>query len=134
MSSITLVSPPDILINNECSILLIYPQNNLKSNFQDILSEIDENILVYLYEVPDELEDIDWLLTMVKAADYTVIDIDNCTTTVRDLASFIVSQSNVFWLTNGGNMHYNKINANRVYDLEVLKTKIGEHLEKQKQQ
>lgn len=133
MSSITLVSPPDILINNQLSILLVHPDNWLKAKFQDMLTEIDESITVYLYEVPVELEDIDWVLTMQQSADYTIIDIDNSCLGVRTLASFMLSQSNTFWLTKSGGMYYNKINANRIYDLDIIKKQIGEHLERQKQ-
>lgn len=131
MSSVTLVSPPDILLNNELSVLLIHPKSNLKSEFQDFIAEVDTNMTVYLYEVPEELEDVDWLLTMVRSADFVVIDIDNCNSRIRDLASFIISRNNVFWLTNGGDSYYNKVNANRMYDLKLLQARIGEHLEKQ---
>jgi len=133
MSSITLVSPPDILVNNQLSILLVHPADWLKSKFQDMLTAIDSPLTVYLYEMPTELENIDWVLTMQQKADYTIIDLDSSCIGVRTLASFMLSQNNTFWLTKSGGMYYNKINANRIYDLDIIQQQIGEHLERQKQ-
>ena len=132
MPDVTLVSPPDILTNNELSILLIYPQNNIKNQLQTILLEINVPVVVYLYEPPIELGDPDWLLTMFRTADIVVMDIDNSESKTRDLASYFVSFDKTLWLTNGGGSYYNKLSVNRVYDLNYLKEKIGAQLEKTK--
>ena len=132
MPDVTLVSPPDILTNNELSLLLIYPQNNIKTDLQDILLELQVPIVVYLYEPPVELEDPDWLLTMFNTADIVVLDIDNSEMKTRDLASYFVSFDKTLWLTNGSGLYYNKLSVNRIYDLNYLKERIGAQLEKTK--
>ena len=52
--------------------------------------------------------------------DQTIIDLDHCDSQVRDLASYIIAQSNTLWLTNAVETVYNKLSINRIYDLQQL--------------
>jgi len=134
MSNITVVTPPDILVTNELSFLLIYPSNIIKTQFQDLLEEIDLDCVVYLYELDEVNEEPDWLLQMCHTAKFVILDVDNCPNKVRDLASYIIANTNTFYLTNAGDQYYNKLSVNRIFNLDFLKEKIGGYLEKKKQQ
>jgi hypothetical protein len=134
MSHVKLITPPDKLFNNNLKFLLIYPTELLQNQFQDQIMLFDDDFDVYIYSISDNVEedfehDIDWLLSMTKIADIVILDVDNCPTIVRDLASYIIANSNTFWLTNSGETVYNKLNNNRVFTLDFLEKLIGEHLE-----
>lgn len=129
MSDITLVTPPDKLYLTDKSFLLIYPSAIIKEQFQDLISAYTVPFVVYLYEQPDELEDPEWLLDTFHQVDYVVIDIDNCTSKVRALASYFISKNKTYWLTNGGESYYNIISKNRIFDLDFLTQKIGDDIE-----
>jgi len=124
MSNITLITPNDKIYTSETSILLVYPNSKIKEQLQNILTEYNCSVHIYLYEI-EENHEIEWLFDVQGLCDYTIIDIDNCTSPIRDLASFLISKDNTFWLTNGTGSYYNVISKNRIFDLDFLKTKIG---------
>ena len=130
MSRLTIVTPPDILLTNNISFLLIYPSNQIKEQFQTLVESFECDFTVYLYEPPEQDEDPDWLLNNCHVANFVVFDIDNASSIVRDLASYIIANTNTFWLTNSGDHVYNKLSVNRIYNLDYLKERIGETLEK----
>lgn len=129
MSDITLVTPPDILIRKELSILMIHPSSFVKDELQNVIGEIDVPITVYIYD--PEVYDADWLLTMFKTADFVVIDCDNCPMDTTPVLSYFISFDKTLWLTKASNPYYNKLSVNRVYNLDTLTQKIGGYLEKQ---
>ena len=57
MSDITLITPPDNLYSQEFSFLLIHPGEQVKDEFNTLVSNFSNPIHVYLYEV--EAEDAD---------------------------------------------------------------------------
>lgn len=120
MPNIAVITPPDRLHNLDPSILLIYPSDDVKQAFQTQVQDWDTNFNLYLYTQESTEHDLDWLLTQVKTCDITIFDIDNSTTQVRDLASYIVANSNTYWLTNAPEPVYNKLSIKRVYDLSFL--------------
>ena len=127
MNEITIITPPDILYNDTRSILLITPSTNTKKIVQDILKQSLEAVNVYLYE-PDLETNIEWLLSLVKIVDATILDLDNCDINTRVFASHFIAQPNTFYLTNDGVTPYNLISKNRIYDftwLEILLTNRG---------
>lgn len=127
MNDITIITPPDILYNDTKSILLITPSANTKNIIQDILKQSIESANVYLYE-PDLETNIEWLLSLTKIVDITILDLDNCDINTRVFASHFIAQSNTFYLTNDGVTPYNLISKNRIYDftwLENLLTNRG---------
>ncbi|MEK9805428.1 MAG: hypothetical protein VW551_03950 [Euryarchaeota archaeon] len=119
MPNITLVTPPDKVLNHNKAILLIYPSESLKSEFQTVVQDWNISFNLYVYELKEH--NLDWLLTMSKIVDYVIFDVDNSASEVRDLASYIIANPNTYWLTNSIDSVYNNISINRVYDLSFLK-------------
>lgn len=120
MDLITVITPPDKLFNSSQSILVITPSNNIKLQLQTFLSDYSYDMNVYVYE--EENDDIDWLLSVMKACECVLFDIDNSGPILRNLSGFIVSQKNVFYLTKDSKTPYNMLSKNRVYDLSWLYT------------
>jgi len=120
MSKINLITPPDKLFNKNYSFLLIYPSKAVKEEFQTYLENLKQSLNVYLYELPDEEENLDWLLTLCKMSETVIFDVDNSTQRVRQLAAYIISNTNTYWLTNSADTVYNQVSINRVYNLDFL--------------
>jgi hypothetical protein len=118
MTDITIITPPDLLLNDAYSILLIHPSHTLKAQIQDILQDSYTPINVFLYEGIDE--SLVWLLQLVKTVDVCILDVDNCDPLTRAFASHIIAQPSTFYLTNDGVTPYNIISKNRVFDLNWL--------------
>lgn len=125
MSNIKLITPPDILHSQEYSFLLIYPSPLIKSEFQDLISDLTMPLHVYWYDT----DDIDWLLSVFQQADTVILDIDNCPSKIRDLTSYFITKDKTFWLTNSGENYYNKISRNRIFSLDSLNAVIGGKVE-----
>lgn len=123
-AKINLITPPDKLFNLSPSIFLIKPSKQLKIHFQNILSEIDEDLNVYIFDA--EEHNIEWLLSVSRQADFIIIDIDNCDPTTKLFLSFIMAQPNVHYLTNDEITPYNLINRNRIYNLDWIINQIKE--------
>jgi hypothetical protein len=117
MNKINLITPPDKLHNDAFSLLLIQPTEFTKSQIQAIVQEIDIAINIYLYETSD----VDWLLDVTALADCVIVDIDNCNSATRDLCSYLIAKPKTYWLTQGENTVYNKLSANRIYDLDFIR-------------
>lgn len=118
MNDVTIITPPDVLLNDAYSILLIHPGLHLKEHIQTILSQVDFPVNVYLYD--DSEEDLSWLLRTVKISDISIIDVDNCDIVTRHFATHIIAQPRTFYLTNDQVTPYNLISKNRIYDLSWL--------------
>lgn len=126
MSDITLVTPPDKYFSQEYSFLLVYPSSVVKSQFQDLIENMNRHVIVYLYEKDDAEHDPEWLLDTYYKADCVIVDIDNCEPKIRDLVSYFIAKDKTFWLTNSGDNFYNTISKNRIFNLDFLINKIGE--------
>ena len=100
--------------------MVITPSSTIKLQLQTFLSEYPDEMNVYLYDQDDD--NIEWLLSVMKASDCVIFDIDNSGETLRNLSGFIVSQKNVFYLTKDSKTPYNMLSKNRVYDLSWLYT------------
>lgn len=127
MTKINLITAPDIVYNNAYSIVMICPTDGLKLELQSHLSEFNMDVNVYMV---DTTIDIKWLLTVTKFADVVVFDIDNSPQEVQDLRSYLISLSNVFWLTNREFPCYTLLSTNREYNLDFLYNKLGGYIEK----
>lgn len=126
MSNIVLITPPDKISSQEYSFLLIHPDSRIKDDFQSLISDINQPIHVYLYEI----DDIDWLFDVFHQVDVVILDIDNSPSKIRDLTSYFITKDKTYWLTNSGENYYNKISRNRIFGLDSLKNIIGDKLEK----
>ncbi len=61
MSDITLITPPDSINNDVYSIMLVYPQQEIRDAVSDLLSHTSAPVNIYLYDHQDDLE-IDWMI------------------------------------------------------------------------
>ena len=127
MTKINLITAPDIVYNNAYSIVMICPTDGLKLELQAHLSEFDMDVNVYMV---DSNIDVKWLLSVTKFADAVIFDIDNSPNEVQDLRSYLISLSNVFWLTNREFPCYTLLSTNREYNLDFLYNKLGGYIEK----
>jgi hypothetical protein len=120
MPNITVITPPDKLYNHNKNFLLIYPNEDIKNQFQTIVEDLNIDFNLYLYSLDEAEQNIEWLLDTIKISDKVIFNIDGSSNDVRMLASYIIAHSNVFWLTNATDSVYNKLSVNRIYDLSFL--------------
>lgn len=118
---INIITPPDKLFNNNYDFLLIFPSKELKNEFHNLLQGWDSPLNIYIYELDDQQENLDWLLSVAHIADTVIFDIDHSPNRIKEIASYIVANTNTYWLTNSANPVYNNISINRIYNLDFLK-------------
>jgi len=112
MPNITLITPPDKLLNSNTSILLVKPSDELKSDLNEKLKDLEINLNIYLYETVNE----SWLIDAVNIVDHIILDIDNIVTN-QWVIGYILAQNKTFYLTKEPVSVYNTINVNRIYDI-----------------
>jgi hypothetical protein len=110
-----LITAPDTLQNENIGVLLINPTEEDKATFNKVALELKSSINLYLYQDSD----IEWLIDVVKMADYVFINIDN-SRNIEWLHGWILNYSKTFYLTTQDHMPYNKINVNKVYDIAQM--------------
>ena len=121
MTKINVITPPDIIHNQNKSFLLIFPNTDTRLEFQTFLEKYAKAINVYLYDPQEDGDkDIAWLLAMAKIVDYTIFDLDNTAIEEKKFASYIISLPNTFYLTKDDVTPYNKLSLNKIYDLKWL--------------
>jgi len=120
MTKINVITPPDILHNQNESILLIYPSTELRQEFQNYLEVVGKSINVYLYDPTEEEVDVAWLLALAKICEVVILDLDQMQPLEKKFASYLISLPNTFYLTKDDVTPYNKLSLNRVYDLKWL--------------
>lgn len=126
-NNILLITPPDKIHNQNISVLLIHPCTAVKNQAHNILAQAEHGVNVYIYDpIFEEQVNLDWLLDVARFSDTVIFDIDNAVDSTIQLASFLVSLPNVYWLTSATNTCYTKLSANRIYDLEILGGYFGE--------
>lgn len=130
---INLITPPDKLHNFHRTFCLVYPSDDVKSQFQNLIENFDESINVYVYEEKENEPAYTWLLDVVQYSDFVVLDIDNFPPIHRTMISYLLGHSNVFWLTSGESEVYNTISRNRIYNLDWLYDSIGGKFETEQQ-
>lgn len=127
MTSINVITPPDVLHNQAPSILVVQPSELLRKQLQSVLEGYKKPINIYLYDPQVEEErSISWLLNIARICNYTILDLDNTTVTERNFASYLISLPHTFYLTNDVTTPYNLISVNRIYDLDWLLPKLNE--------
>ena len=129
-NKLLLITPPDKLFNQNYSVVLIYPSDAVREQAQEILANTQGQINIYLYNLPEEEADVDWLLTTSKMSNIVILDYDNSPSHVKTLSSYLVSLPHTYWLTNDDWMLYNKLSPNRIYGLDIIEDLIGGQLEK----
>jgi len=112
MPNITLITPPDKLLNNNTSILLVKPSDELKVDLNEKLKNLEIDLNIYLYENENE----GWLIEAVNIVDHIILDIDNIVIN-QWVIGYILAQNKTFYLTKEPVSVYNTINVNRIYDI-----------------
>ncbi len=118
LGKINLITPPDKLFNLNPGILLIKPSVKVKMHFQQLLSQTDEDINVYIFDTDET--NIEWMLSVCQQADIIIVDIDNCDNITKSFVSFMLAQPNVHYMTSDENTPYNLISRNRIYNLDWI--------------
>ena len=118
IGKINVITPPDKLFNDNPSIMLVKPTTETKQVFQKYISQILDELNVFVYD-QNEI-DIDWLLSVHNYADVTIIDIDNCDPITRSFVTFMIAQSDTYYITKDEITPYHIISKNRIYDLDSI--------------
>ena len=127
LGKITLITPPDKLFNLNLSYLLVKPSKVVKEKFQTILSQVIDDINVFIYD--DEDIDISWLLSVSQTVDCVIIDVDNCDYITKQFLTFILAHPNAHYITNEDFIPYHLISKNRIYDLDWIIDKLKDQEE-----
>mgnify|MGYP000867581227 CR=1 FL=1 len=114
---INLITPPDKLMNNNLSFLLVNPSDNIKEQFNEVAKNIKADINLYLF---DSKEEQDWVIEVSNYVDYIIIDVDNVPSSCVWLIGYLLPLSKTFYLTSNNERPYNLISNNRVYDLRQI--------------
>ncbi len=115
---INLITPPDKLFNLNPGILLVKPSLKVKMHFQQVLSQIDDDINVYIFDTDET--NIEWMLSVSQQADIIIVDIDNCDSITKTFVSFLIAQPNTHYITSDESTPYNLISRNRIFNLDWL--------------
>ena len=98
--------------------MLIKPSTKVKMQFQNLLSKIEEDINVYVF---DDIEtDIDWLLSVSQTSDFVIVDIDNCDSQTKLFIALILTQPNAHYMTSDEITPWHLISKKRIYNLDWI--------------
>ena len=118
LGKLNLITPPDKLFNQNINYLLIKPSTEIKIQFQQILSQLIDDINVFIF---DEKEtDMDWMLSVAHQCDAVIIDIDNCDPVTKNFVSYLLSMPYCHYITTDELTPWNLISKNRIYNLDIL--------------
>lgn len=121
-NKITLVTPPDMILNRVQTILLITPAEDIKHSLEHFLSTLKANINVYVYD--ENQRDHKWLLTVAVRANAVIVDCDRIPEDLSHFLSYIISMPNTYYRVSNPKVDYLLINPNKFHDFPDLKTKI----------
>ena len=118
LGKINLITPPDKLFNQNINYLLIKPSTETKIQFQQILSQLIDDINIFIF---DEKElDLDWMLSVSHQCDAVIIDVDNCDPITKNFVSYLLSIPHCHYITTDEITPWNLISKNRIYNLDIL--------------
>jgi hypothetical protein len=118
LGKINLITPPDKLFNINPGYLLVKPSTKIKMQFQQILSQCNMDVNVYIYDTDEA--DIEWMLSVSQQADFVILDIDNCDALTKNFISFLLAQPNSYYITNDEITPWQLISRNRIYNLDWI--------------
>lgn len=118
LGKINLITPPDSLFNSNISYLLVKPSTKLKIQFQTILSAIDEEINVYIYD--NDVIDVQWMLNAANNVDVIIVDVDSCDPVTKNFVALLLSLPITHYLTEDEITPWSLISRNRIYNLDWL--------------
>lgn len=120
MERVVIVTPPDKVYSDIFKILLIYPDQFIKTQIKEYVKNKEEDTLLYFYDENIQNHNYEWLLSTVQQSDIVILSIDELPIELKDLTSYFLSKNNVYWLTRGENPIYNLLSVNRIYNLDFL--------------
>ena len=115
---INLITPPDKLYNSNPTYFLVKPSTKVKMQFQQMLSQIDEDLNVYVFD--DVEHDIDWMLGVSQISDFVIVDIDNCDATTKLFVSVLLTQPNAYYMTSDEITPWGLLSRNRIYNFDWI--------------
>jgi hypothetical protein len=118
LGKINVITPPDKLYNMTPGLLLVKPSLDLKEHFQKQIAKFPSELNVFVFG--DEETDIDWLLSVHKMSDITVIDVDNCDTVTKSFVTLMLSFPDAYYMTKDEVTPYSLISKNRIYDFDSI--------------
>lgn len=121
---INIITAPDKVYTDGINLLLVCPSNQLLKSIQDdILTDIQQDINVYIFQ--NNKESITWLIEVFQFCEFVILDIDSIDYPERDLIGYFMSKNKTHWLTNAHQSVYTNINKNQIYNLLDIKNQIG---------
>jgi hypothetical protein len=118
LGKLNLITPPDKLFNQNINYLLIKPSTDIKIQFQQILSQLIDDINVFIFD--EKESDMDWMLSVAHQCDAVIIDIDNCDPVTKNFVSYLLSMPYCHYITTDEVTPWNLISKNRIYNLDIL--------------
>ena len=118
LGKLNLITPPDKLFNQNINYLLIKPSTEIKIQFQQILSQLIDDINVFIFD--EKESDMDWMLSVAHQCDAVIIDIDNCDPVTKNFVSYLLSMPYCHYITTDEVTPWNLISKNRIYNLDIL--------------
>jgi hypothetical protein len=118
LGKINVITPPDKLYNMTPSLLLVKPSLELKEHFQKQIAKFPSELNVFVFG--NEETDIDWLLSVHKMSDITVIDIDNCDAVTKSFVTLMLTFPDSYYLTKDEVTPYGLLSKNRIYDFDSI--------------
>jgi hypothetical protein len=118
LGKINLITPPDKLFNLNPGYLLVKPSTKTKMQFQQLLSQSDHDLNVYIYDQDES--NIEWMLSVSQQADFIIIDLDNCDAITKNFVSFLLAQPNTYYMTTDEITPWGLISRNRIYNLDWI--------------
>lgn len=129
MGDVKVITPPDTIYDHSLSLLLIYPSLHNKSEIQNLILKSKQNLNLYLYELDDQNQYIEWLLKIHRMSDFCFINLDNIIPPIRPLISYLISYPNTYWQTQGETNIFNLISQNQIFDFNILHNILGDIFE-----
>ena len=77
MPKVNLITPPDQMYNQNISILLIDPKDDIKNDFNNVLKTNTNDINLYLWETQIDHNDYKWLIQVINSVDKIIIDLQH---------------------------------------------------------
>lgn len=117
MTQIHIITAPDLLLNNNYKILMVYPDDQIKTDFNKHVIQMDHDINLFLYESADIKTD--WLIQVANLVDGILLNADRMKED-RWLLGYLLSLNHTYYFTSDVNDPYVLLNKNRIFDCEPM--------------
>lgn len=114
-AKITLISPPDVYVNKNFSIILINTTEEEQAAVSNWFgqNELDHEISIYFYNNEKNLQ---WLVTAFNVAKYRYINLDNTQDESNLMSSYFLSMENCYYTLSDDNLFevYRLLNTSKL--------------------